>query len=243
MRQVELVPDAARPVRKFGSNRVTIEHMTTYKYTQPTLPRELPAQAPPIILETAASLEHAEITRASWAGQTAKRLSVDSVRLTEPDLTAAQLHDGGWVDVEIAGGQLGGLNLSGSSWRRVRVSRARLSGAVFTESELKDVTFEDAKLDMANFRYAKLKNVQFIRCQLAEAGFAGAHLTDVTFAECDLTSAEFSGAVNKHVDLRGNTLLSINGIAGLAHATISTEQMIGLMPELAANLGLDVKDD
>lgn len=72
---------------------------------------------------------------------------------------------------------------------------------------------------------------------------APAQLTDVIFTGCDLTAAEFSGTVNKHVDLRGSTLVSIHGIGGLASTTISTEQMIGLLPEFAAELGIVINDE
>jgi uncharacterized protein YjbI with pentapeptide repeats len=211
--------------------------------SKPDLPKVLPVVAPVPILEPAATIENAEIHQPTWAGQTSKRLTLDTVRLVDPDLTSASLREGGWSDVEISGGQLGGLNLTGTSLRRALIARARLSGVVFTETEIKDVTFEDAKLDLANFRHAKLSRVQFIRCQLIDAAFGGAQLTDVTFTNCDLTSAEFAGAHMKRVDLRSSTLASIQGIGGLAGAIINSNQMITLLPEFAANLEIEVKND
>ena len=194
-------------------------------------------------LEAAHVLENALYDRPAWAGQTSHRLTMETVRLIEPDLTAAKFREGGWIDIEVSGGQLGGLDLTGASLRRVAVARARLSGAVFSEAELKDVTFEDAKLDLANFRHGMLTRVKFLRCQLVEAAFGGAKLTDVTFTGCDLVGAEFANAKLVRVDLRSSTLANILGFSGLGGATIDTQQMIGLLSEFAAELGIKVDDN
>jgi uncharacterized protein YjbI with pentapeptide repeats len=161
----------------------------TYKYSQPDLPRSLPAAAD-VVLETAATFESSEIESAAWAAQTAKRLIIETVRFDQPDFTSAQLREGSWTDVEISGGQLGGLNLTGSALRRTAIRKSRSSGTVFSEAEFKDVTFEDTKLDLANFRFSKLYRVEFIRCHLVDADFAGAQLSNVIFTNCDLTSAD-----------------------------------------------------
>jgi len=203
----------------------------------------MPQLAPSVKLEPALALEGVEIDQANWAGQKSKLAHIDSVRLIEPDLTGAILREGGWEDVEIIGGQLGGLNLTGSSLRRGLIQRARLSGIVLAETELKDITVEDTKLDLANFRFAKLSRVRFIRCQLIDADFGAAHLVGVDFTNCDLTSADFSGATIKQVDLRSSVVRQIKGIGGLKGATINYDQMITLVPELAAGLGIEVKND
>lgn len=188
-------------------------------------------------------LESAEYNHPSWPAQISKRLTLETVRLVEPELTAARLREGSWSDVEVAGGQLGGLDLTGTSLRRVRYGRTRMSGAILAEAEIKDVTFEGTKLDLANFRHATLMRVQFVRCQLTEAAFGGARLTDVIFTNCDLTSAEFSAATLRQVDLRGCTLTSLSGITGLRGGTLNTDQMIGLLPELAAELGIKLENN
>jgi uncharacterized protein YjbI with pentapeptide repeats len=72
--------------------------------------------------------------------------------------------------------------------------------------------------------------------------FPVAQLSNVIFTNCDLTSADFSGAKITSADLRGNTLVSLKGVAGLKGATINTEQLISLMPEFAAALGIEVND-
>ncbi|MDB5178683.1 MAG: pentapeptide repeat-containing protein [Patescibacteria group bacterium] len=208
---------------------------------KPKLPPDLPARNAPS-LENGLKLENAEIIAAGWAGESARLATFDVLRLAQPDLTATKLRESGWSDVQISGGQLGGLDLTNGAWRRVTVSGARLSGVVLVEAELRDVTFADAKLDLANLRFAKLTRVQFLRCQLTEADFAGAQLTDVSFTGCDLTASSFAGATLEDVDLRTSTLRDLHDLAGLRGATIDTEQLIGLAPELAETLGLKVAD-
>jgi uncharacterized protein YjbI with pentapeptide repeats len=211
--------------------------------TQPNLPKQLPQAGALSKLEPGLTLEGVECAEVAWAGQKSKLAHIDSVRLIDPDLTTAVLRQGGWEDVEISGGQLGGLNLTGSSLRRVLIQRARMSGVVLAETELKDITIEDTKLDLANFRFAKLSRIQFVRCQLIDADFGASQLVDVDFTNCDLTSADFSGATLKRVDLRSSTVQQIKGIGGLKGATINYDQMITLVPELAAGLGIEVKND
>lgn len=213
------------------------------KIRQPNLPKQLPQAATLSSLEAAITLEGVECDQIAWAGQKSRLAHLDSVRLVNPDLTGAILREGGWEDVEISGGQLGGLNLTGSSLRRLLIQRARMSGVVLAETELKDVTIEDAKLDLANFRFSKLSRVRCVRCQLVDADFGAAQLVDVDFTNCDLTSADFSGVTMKRVDLRSSVVQQIKGIGGLKGATINYDQMITLVPELAAGLGIEIKND
>ena len=210
--------------------------------SKPSLPRQLTACSGSPLLPSQ-TLENCELSRPNWSGNKAKRLQFDAVRLIEPDLTGAILREGGWADVEVSGGQLAGLDLTGSSLRRLHLSRARVSGAVFAETQLKDVIFADAKLDLVNFRFASFSRVSFIRCQMIDVDLSGAKLDDVSFVGCDLTSADYSGAVLRRVDLRGSTLLSVKGIGGLKGATISSDQMIALLPEFTAALGVEVNND
>lgn len=214
----------------------------SFLVSEPVLPQEL-SSAAAAVLERAGRLEASEYNRPAWPAQDAPRLTLDTVRLIEPDLTAARLREGSWTDVEVSGGQLAGLDLTGTSLRRVRLLRPRLSGAVLAEAELKDVIIRDAKLDLANFRHATLTRVRFIDCQLTEAAFGGAKLFDVTFTGCDLSSAEFSAANLRQVDFHGSTLTSLQGVAGLRGGTVNADQMIGLLPELAAELGIKLENN
>jgi uncharacterized protein YjbI with pentapeptide repeats len=188
------------------------------------------------------TLERVQVELAVWAGHERRRMSLDVVRLINGDLMGAKLRDGSWADVHISSGMLAGVDLTGTSWRRVEASGIRADGLVAAETSGRDITIRDSKLDLANFRHAKWSRTQFINCSLREADFMAAQFTEVRFENCDLTRTQFSGAVLNHVDLRGSRLEDIDGIAGLAGATISQEQLMHLAPELARVLELNVDD-
>lgn len=193
------------------------------------------------MLEPGIGFEAVTLTEANWSGQTHRRLSLDDVRLIAPDITSAKLRDGGWADVRLEGGQLAGADLAGTSLRRVQLDRIRANGLILTECEVKDVTIADAKCDLANFRFGKWVKVRFVRCSLREVEFIGANLNQVVFEDCDLTGADFSGSQLKAVDLRGSRFDSLKGLGGLRGAIMSYDQLIGLAPDLAAELGISLQ--
>jgi uncharacterized protein YjbI with pentapeptide repeats len=207
---------------------------------RPKLPATLPAGAPPK-LEPGLALEVVELS-APWAGQSARRVTLDTAKLTSSDLTGAKLREGGWSDVLVETGEYGGLDVTSSSWRRVEVRAARMSGLVMAECQVKDVAFAGCKLDLSNFRFTHFYRVTFRDCLLSEADFAGTRLTDVSFDNCELLRANFSGALMSRVDLRTSHLESIGGLGGLSGGTLSLNQLVGLAPELATALGIKIAD-
>jgi uncharacterized protein YjbI with pentapeptide repeats len=208
----------------------------------PNLPAQL-AESPLDRLENGITIESVKVVGASWVTQTARRATFDVVHLVDPDLTSAKLRDSGWSDVVVEGGEMSGLDITGSSWRRVAVSRARLSGIIFAEAQLGSITITDAKLDLANFRFATLKQVEFIRCSFTDADFAAAKLESVTFTDCQLAGCDFAGMTAKNVDLTSSAVERVNGVSGLRGVTLTYEQMISLVPELAADLGIKIQKD
>jgi uncharacterized protein YjbI with pentapeptide repeats len=207
----------------------------------PLLPK-LPPQLEQLELsQLPRSLESAEIAAPAWAGQTRKLPSLDTVRLVNPDLTAAKLHGGGWADVVIEGGLLAGTDLTGTTFRRIHVRHVRASGLSIAETKAKDVYFEQSKLDLANFRFASWTSVVFQDCTFEDTDFASCHFTNVAFRSCSLTGCDFSGAAMKNVDLRTSTLQSLKGLAGLAGTIMTTDQAIVLGPDFAASLGIHLK--
>jgi uncharacterized protein YjbI with pentapeptide repeats len=206
----------------------------------PKLASILDKLAAPAVLPP--SIEAAEITGGAWAAQSVRRLSLDSVRLINPDVTSAQLRDGGWADVQLKTGLLAGANLAGTTWRRVELDEVRADGLILSETAARDITIRGSKLNLANFRFAKWTNVAFIDCNLREADFMGAQLTKVMFENCDLTGSQFSAATCHEVDLRGSQLADINGLPGLAGTTMSGAQIMTLAPELAQALGITIQN-
>jgi uncharacterized protein YjbI with pentapeptide repeats len=207
----------------------------------PKLPSVLQKITPPD-LESATSLENVELDHTNWSAQIGRRASFDAIRFIEPDMSSAKLREGGWADVEIVGGLLAATDVTGSTLRRVHMHHVRASGLIAVETEAKDILIEDSKLDLSNFRFAKWHTVIFVRCSFLEADFAGAHLKSVVFNNCDLTKCDFSGANLKDVDFRGSIMANIHGLSGLDGSKMTYDQLVGLLPEVASQLGITLAD-
>ncbi|GAC1332981.1 MAG: hypothetical protein NVSMB17_12780 [Candidatus Dormibacteria bacterium] len=123
----------------------------------------------------------------------------------------------------------------------VRFSDCRCLGTNWAETVLSDVTFERCTLELSNLRLAKLARVVFEGCDCRSADLAGATLEDVVFRGCQLEGADFREARLARVDLRQSRIEGVKGVAGLRGATITTAQLLGLAPALAAELGIDVE--
>lgn len=157
--------------------------------------------------------------------------------------TGADLEKLALEDVIIARSDLTAVSASESSWRRIKITETRCSGIKLQNSTLKDLTIDGCKLDISNFRYSKLKNVTFIDCSLDEADFYMANLENVRFENCTFKQAEFSGATCKAVDFRTSDITLIRGLDSLAHATISSEQLMAIAPALASRFQIIVSDE
>jgi uncharacterized protein YjbI with pentapeptide repeats len=203
----------------------------------PKLPQVL-LNADPEDLEDAITIEGVHITGLNWSNGEAKRPSFDAVRFTNPDMSLAKLRDGGWADVEILGGLLAGTNLTGSTIRRIVVNHVRASGLVVAETEGRHITVKDSKLDLSNFRFAKWSHVRFVDCTFAGADFAGSTMSDVSFENCELDGCDFSGARFSRVDLNSSRITKVKGLGGLRGALMTYEQLIGLLPEVALEMGI-----
>jgi uncharacterized protein YjbI with pentapeptide repeats len=209
--------------------------------SSPKLPVRLqPCSAPDLV--PAVTLEQAQYSRLNWSNGQSKRPSFDAVRFLDPDMTSASLREGGWADVEITGGLLAGLDLTGSTIRRTHISGVRASGIIVAETEGKDISISSSKLDLANFRFATWSRVEFKNCSFKDADFAASKLADVVFSNCELSGCDFSGATLTRVDLRTSLLGDLKGASGLKGATITSGQLMGLAPVLALHIGIIVRD-
>ena len=68
-------------------------------------------------------------------------------------------------------------------------------------------------------------------------------LTRVLLVNCRVRSLRLDGATLVDVDLRSAHLQEIHGLAGLAGAWVSEQQLTALAPLLAAHVGLHVGED
>lgn len=146
--------------------------------------------------------------------------------------------------VEFTGCELSSLRWSDSKLSRTVFRDCKLMGAVFENVTLDNVLFENCRLDYSTLARVRANgSVIFCRCSLREATFASADLTGSLFDDCDLRQAEFDGGKHRGLDLRGNDLSQLRGLASLKGMTIDRTQTPQLAEALAAELDITYGED
>ncbi len=131
--------------------------------------------------------------------------------------------DSTWRDSELVGGRLGAVTLAGAMWKDVRVHGMKFGFLNLAGARLEDVVFEECEIASLDVGAAQLKSVSFIDCSIEE----------ITVAEATLSK----------VDLSRARLRTIIGVDNLRGAIVSHLQLLDLAPQLAAQLGLEVRPD
>lgn len=154
-----------------------------------------------------------------------------------------------WEDVRFDSVEWSGCDLTAFRWSGGKVSRTvfrdcKLLGAALDELTLDHVLFEHCKLDYGTFtRLRATGPLIFSRCSLRETTFAGSDLSGALFDNCDLRQTEFDGGKHRDLDLRGNDLSQLRGVASLKRVIIDRAQTVQLAEALAAELNLTYGDD
>jgi uncharacterized protein YjbI with pentapeptide repeats len=163
-----------------------------------------------------------------FSGVTFNAGSYDKVQFRETWVNAAR-----WI----------GSSAIGSEWLDTEINGSLLAGVQMFDSALRRVTLYGCKLDSVNLRGSKLQEVTFVDCQLKHVDFSGATLTGVTFAGCQLEGVTLERCKLKKVDFSAATQLDLAaGYEALSGATISTNQLMDLAPALAQTFGISIKD-
>jgi uncharacterized protein YjbI with pentapeptide repeats len=115
------------------------------------------------------------------------------------------------------------VSLAGATWTGVHVRGSKLGFVNLSGARIEDVVFEGCEIGGLDVRSAELRSVAFVDCTLDELTVAGATLSKV--------------------DLSGARLRSLIGVESLRGAIVSQAQLHDLAPLLAAELGLEVRDD
>ena len=123
----------------------------------------------------------------------------------------------------MVGGRLGAVTMVGATWTGIRVRGSHLGFMNLAGAHLQDVTFEGCEIGSLVVRTAELQSVAFVDCRVDELNVSGATLSTV--------------------DLSGATLRTLVGVESLRGAMISHQQLVDLAPLLAAQVGLEVRDD
>jgi uncharacterized protein YjbI with pentapeptide repeats len=115
------------------------------------------------------------------------------------------------------------LTLAGAGWTDVRVRRVKLGFVNLAGARLEDVAFEECEIGSLDAGSAQLRSVAFVDCAVAELNVAEATLSKV--------------------DLSGARLKTLVGVESLRGAIIGRDQLLDLAPLLAAQLGVEVRED
>lgn len=146
--------------------------------------------------------------------------------------------------VEITGSDLGAARWSDSKLTRVMLRDCKLMGAALAGLVLDDVLFEDCKFDYATFEKVRATGpVAFVGCAFTEAALTDCDLTDVVFSDCGLKLTEFGAGKYRDMDLRGNDLSVIRGVANLVKVRIDHGQQTQLAEALVDELQITLGDD
>jgi uncharacterized protein YjbI with pentapeptide repeats len=154
------------------------------------------------------------------AGVPFDRARFTSCRLSDLRSSTWSLVDATLLDVVLTGGRLGALTAHGCG-----VTRARL---------------QDVKVDLLDLGSSTLVDVTLAGCTIGELDLTSAELRDVRFVDCTVDSLLLESTRCRDVDLRGATISRLVGVAGLRGCTISSGQVTGWAPTLAAELGIAV---
>ncbi|MGC0317482.1 pentapeptide repeat-containing protein [Kitasatospora acidiphila] len=161
------------------------------------------------------------------------RLRADRVRLDKIRLDS----------VEFDACDLAAARISDSKLTRVVFRNCKIMGASLSNLTLDNVLFENCKLDYASFEQIRASGpVAFSKCVLTEASFNGCDLSGAVLDSCTLQLTELGRGKYKDLDLRGNDLTSLQGVANLTKVIIDRAQQAELAEALIAELDVTFTD-
>ena len=181
---------------------------------------------------TGLTLGPASATGSTFLGCRLERCGLDEVRLdrsrfvesrfSDLSATAIQAPDTTWRDTLIAGLRVGAFMASGSMWDLVRL--------------------RGVKANLLDLRGARLVDVVFEDCEIDELDLGGGDVRAVRVEGSSIEDLSVEGARLAEVDLVGARLGVVRGITGLRGTTVSPAQLLDLAPQMAADLGIVVRD-
>ncbi|GAA1079277.1 pentapeptide repeat-containing protein [Tsukamurella spumae] len=185
--------------------------------------------------------------RQRFAQPTVKGRDLGGITFSECELVGWEVRDAvftesAFLETRISSLFATGFRASRSTFRQVEVDDARIGAVELMDSTLRSVVFTGVRLGFVNLRGAALTDVVFRECVLDGIDAGDATLTRVAFEDCRAGELDATRAKLQHVDLRGLQVERIRGIEGIAGATMSHLQVVGLAEVFAAHFGISVTD-
>jgi uncharacterized protein YjbI with pentapeptide repeats len=163
------------------------------------------------------------LERCCVEGLSVRRARVVGCLLAEVHGASVDFSDSVWRDSQMTGGRLGAMTLAGATWTGIRLRGVKLGFVNLAAARLEDVVFED--------------------CEIGGLDASSARLSSVAFIDCSVQELNVDEATLSKVDLSGARLRTLVGIESLRGAIVSHEQLLDLAPQLAAQLGVEVRRD
>ncbi|MEU3572198.1 pentapeptide repeat-containing protein [Kitasatospora sp. NPDC036755] len=180
-----------------------------------------------------ADLRDLDLSDTSLITGRVKGLRADRVQLDKARLDS----------VEFDTCDLATARIADSKLSRVTFRNCKIMGVGLTGVALDNVLFENCKLDYATFEQVRATGpVAFSKCVLTEASFTGCDLTGAVLDACALRLTEFGRGKYQGLDLRGNDLTSLRGVAHLTKVVIDRAQQSELAEALIAELDVTFGD-
>jgi uncharacterized protein YjbI with pentapeptide repeats len=156
----------------------------------------------------------------------------------------AKLREVRMDSVEFAGCDLSRMVVTDGKWSRVHFVNCKILSGEFEDVTFENVVFDRCKLDYASFQSVTAKGpVIFRECSLEEAWFSGCDLSKAAFDDCRMVATAFERTTAEGMDLRGNDLSALRGIASLRHALVERSQTLELGWALVGDLELELPED
>jgi uncharacterized protein YjbI with pentapeptide repeats len=220
----------------------------TIRRTSVTLPA---LNEPGLRLSHVTSLEggRGRVAEFHYADADLRDLDLSGVHLLDGRITGLKTQRTRLEEVRVESVECTGCELSALQWTGSRISRSvfrdcKLMGARFEDVTLDNVLFENCKLDYGTLTRVRAAGpVIFSACSLRETTFAAADLGSALVDGCDLRLTEFDGGTYRGLDLRGNDLSRLRGLASLQKVVIDRAQTLQLAEALASELDVSFGED
>lgn len=193
----------------------------------------------------AGTLRDFTLTSHQYPGTDTARLDLARGRIEGLAAPRARFEDARLESMEFAGCDLTRVVFTDARLAQVRFINCALSGASFELVHAAHVTFENCRINDAQFDVLISDGpVAFLGSNLRETAFTACKLGRAVFNDCDLQLTEFDAESDYDgLDLRGNDVSALLGIANLHRATVTLTQARAMAETLISHVGLHIHDD
>lgn len=193
-------------------------------------------------LEAHGDYDAVHFTALGAAGQRADGAALLGCRLDHARLDGASLRRARIADCLLDELAATSIDAADSDWRDTLVTVRRVGALLATGAAWTSVRVRGGRLDLVDLSGAKLNGVAFEGCALGELDLGTVEARGLVLEGCQIDLLDVTGARLTGADLTGAEIGAVKGVAGLRGASITPAQLVALAPQLAAHLGLKVRE-